>query len=148
MVDADYRNFLREVGLECFPDGKSMRFLLPEMAKRMAEEFAGKRCWVYVKAGNQRSARQNRYLWGVVYPYIARWFADKGSPVMIDALHEYLRAGLLSYTFVADGVEPRRVARSTTSLSVDEMAAYLDAVCAWAITHTGAAPPAPTALID
>ncbi len=142
-MDADYRNLLREVGLECFPDGKSMRFLQPDLAKRMAEEFAGKRCFVHVKVGNQRSARQNRYLWGVVYPYIARWFADKGSPVMIDALHEYLRAGLLSYTFVADGVEPRRVARSTASLSVDEMAAYLDSVVGWCVEKTGSAPPEP-----
>lgn len=142
-MDADFRNLLRDVGLEAFPDGKTMRFLDTELAKRMPSEFAGKRCWVYVRAGNSRSQQQNRYLWGVVYPYIQRWFAEHGQSVTIDALHEYLRAGLLSYTFVLDGLEPRKVARSTASLSVEEMAGYIDAISGWCVNKIGSPPPPP-----
>jgi hypothetical protein len=120
-----------------------MRFLDTELAKRMPQEFAGKRCWVYVRTGNSRSQQQNRYYWGVVLPFVQRWIGSSGQSVTTDALHEYFRAGYLSYTFVAEGVDARRVARSTASLSVEEMAAYIDAVSGWCIERTGSAPPQP-----
>lgn len=73
----------------------------------------------------RRSLPQNAYLWGVVYRVIATFTGDTD-----EAIHDAMGREFLSYR---DDKGLQRV-RSTTELSTEEFAEYVEQVRAWAAT--------------
>jgi hypothetical protein len=79
--------------------------------------------------GKPRSLRQNSYLWGVVYSYIAE---ETGHST--EEAHEYCKARFLPKMFktLKEGLAETEVQKSTTELTTEEMEQYLERVRAFA----------------
>lgn len=60
-----------------------------------------------------------------------------------DAVHEWCKHEFLAAAFVDMGGKVREIRRSTTTLKVDEMSAYMNAVYAWATSDLGLLLPIP-----
>lgn len=85
-----------------------------------------------------RTADQNRYYWGVVIPTLAEHCGYSK-----EDMHEAVKGVCLSHRSDAGEL----VVGSTGQLSVEDFAAYLERVCAWAWTDLQVAiPPASTTM--
>ena len=60
-----------------------------------------------------------------------------------DAVHEFCKDEFLPPVFVELGGKTKEIRRSTTTLKVDEMSAYMEAVHAWAVSVLGIVLPLP-----
>lgn len=82
----------------------------------------------------KRTDQQNRYMWGVYYPLIAKETGETS----IDRLHELFKGMFLTEGVVTVLGKPVRMKKSTTDLGVGEFCEYIMAIEA----ETGiAAPP-------
>lgn len=63
-----------------------------------------------------------------------------------DAIHEFCKAEFLPPVFVEVGGKVREVRQTTTTLKVQEMSAFMDAVYAWASSDLGLILPIPEEL--
>jgi hypothetical protein len=87
-----------------------------------AESFAGQRVEVTIRRRKeQRTSRQNRYLFGVVYPVIAEFTGYD-----VDELHEALAMRFLRIEDCPITGAPRR--KRTPKTNTAEFAAYVDQV--------------------
>lgn len=97
------------------------------------------------EAEDERSLRQNRFMWGVVLREIAEQAQINGERWSAEAWHEYVKRTYLGYEFRRVVVAGRKrksttkTLRSTTRLSVKRMSDYLDKVMAFAVTDLGVA---------
>lgn len=85
-----------------------------------------------------RSNNQNRYLWGVVYDYIA---TETGHTA--EEIHAIMKTKFLPRKFVLLGKHETEIERSTTELSTDEFNLYLEKVRAFAASELGIRIPNP-----
>ncbi len=95
------------------------------------------------EAEDERSLRQNRFMWGVVLKEISEQARINGQGWTAEAWHLYCKREYLGYAFVRETVAGRKrkvvrkELRSTTRLSVRRMSEYLDKVMAFAVTDLG-----------
>lgn len=88
------------------------------------------------KLRGTRSSNQNRYYWGVVLPVIGEYMGERP-----EDLHEIFKSRFLRRKRVWRGGEITTL-RSTSELTSDEMAVYLDQVCQEAAELGCVVPPA------
>jgi len=89
------------------------------------------------KPKRDRTNRQNNYLWGVVYKYIAD---DVGHTV--EEVHEEMKDKLLPREFVVINGLERMVEKTTTILTIKGFNDYIEQVIAFAGTLNISIPPA------
>jgi hypothetical protein len=85
-----------------------------------------------------RSNHQSRYMWGVVYQIIA---AETGHSTT--EIHEYCKATFLQKSFITLAGREVEIAKSTTTLSTNEMEDYLTAIRSFAAQELGITVPLP-----
>lgn len=86
----------------------------------------------------QRTLRQNRYLWGVVYGMIA---AKKKCSTTV--VHDAMRQECLPKQYVTFGKEKIETRKSTTELDTEQMTKYIDDIRAFALDELGIDIPPP-----
>lgn len=111
--------------------------------KRLIQAWArnreGKRVTLRLSPHSKpRSNRQNRYLWGVVYSYIAAYTGHS-----TEDLHAVLRDQFLERRFIELAGKEVEVRKSTAELSASEFTAYVERIVAWSATELGLAIPLP-----
>lgn len=95
------------------------------------------------EAEDDRSLRQNRFMWGLVLKEIAEQARIEGQQWTAAAWHELAKRMFLGYEFKRITIAGRkrkavsRQLRSTARLSVKRMSDYLDKVMAFAATDLG-----------
>ena len=95
------------------------------------------------EAEDERSLRQNRFMWGVVLKEVSEQARIGGQGWASEAWHLHFKREFLGYRFVRETVAGRKrkvvrkELRSTTRLSVKRMSEYLDKVMAFAVTDLG-----------
>lgn len=116
------------------PDGTGLIFYHAEIMSQTLKPYAGKDCDLEITFGKvKRSTRQNRYLWGVIYPLIRREFqrryGEDWTPQEIHAHNLQKIQGI--------GIEHKRIGgedvlflkdKSTASMSVDEFSAHIEKI--------------------
>lgn len=116
--------------------------LSPDQIQRWAgflRRMEGK--WVTLtasKKGKPRSLNQNRYLWGVVYEYIADETGH--SP---EEVHAAMKQMFLPRQFLPFGGRTVELAKSTTDLTTQEFNEFVDRVVAFAGTELSLSIPPP-----
>lgn len=108
--------------------------------------LTGKHRVTIVRERNRRSDAQNRYLWGIVYPYVASGLLEAwGEARTEDEIHIFLKN-----KFLAKPVVNRNTGEVTgwthpTSawLTVGDFCKYVDAIIAFAASNLNVAIPAP-----
>lgn len=110
---------------------------------------SGKRVTVVAKElEDERSLKQNKFLWGFVYKHISEQALIAGIGATADGWHLYYKRILLGYRHTATRLPGKkrpsitRELRSTTDLKVKPMSKYLDKVMAHAATTFGVTFPA------
>lgn len=99
--------------------------------------------FVFGEEEDDRSLRQNRFLWGVVYRQISERAQVNGQRYTAEAWHELFKRQFLGFEVIKAPVAGRkrttvyRRLRSTTGLTVKQMSEYLDQVIAFASTDLG-----------
>jgi hypothetical protein len=94
---------------------------------------------------DERSLRQNRFMWGVVLKEISEQAQIGGVGATPEGWHLYFKRKFLGYKFTKTVLPGKkrpsvtRELRSTTKLSVKAMSAYLEQVIAEAVTVFGVA---------
>lgn len=95
------------------------------------------------EAEDDRSLRQNRFMWGVVLKEIAEQARIEGQQWTAQAWHELAKRMFLGYEFKRTTIAGRKrkavskQLRSTARLSVKRMSDYLDKLMAFAATDLG-----------
>lgn len=113
--------------------------IAPYCKQRWAEG-AGRLSVVIQPQENDRSLRQNRFLWGFVYKHISEQALIAGIGATTDGWHLYYKRMFLGYKFtktVLPGKKRPSVTkelRSSTDLKVKPMSAFLEKVMAHAAT--------------
>lgn len=90
-----------------------------------------------------RSAASNRYLWGVVYRYVA---SEIG--LTKEEAHSLLGEMFLSYERALPNGEVKRFVRSTAKLKQSEMAEYIEKIKSFALEFLGTIIPEPGQVIE
>ena len=121
-------------------DGKAMLSELQEsLVQKKYQESEGKFVRLTVKvARHTRSERQNSYLWGIVYKYIADYTGDT-----TEDTHEAMKYLFLPRQFTKFQGKDVPVEKSTTRLSTKEFEEYLDRVRSWAASELNVVIPLP-----
>lgn len=95
------------------------------------------------EAEDDRTLRQNRFMWGVVLKEIAEQARVGDDKFIAEAWHELFKRQFLGYRIEKVRIAGRkrmtvrRVLRSTSDLKVKPMAKYLDQLMAFATTDLG-----------
>ncbi len=94
--------------------------------KRVLKHLFGEKLEVGFKPLKyQRSAAQNRWLWGVAYICISRWYKETdGVTVSKEAIHAHNLQYILDYKIVQEDIDGKEVlvvkGKSTSQLNVQE----------------------------
>ena len=89
---------------------------------------------------DQRSLAQNAYLWGVVYPAVARGVSEAwGERITVDEAHEMLKRRFLAKPIInrRNGELMECSTGSSASLDVSEFGEYLDKISKFAAEFLG-----------
>lgn len=111
---------------ELTEDGQFIKISHYKPLKRIFKGLIGKQLEVSFKLLKyQRSAAQNRYLWGVAYVTIAAWYKDsQGSSISKDAIHAHTLQHILDYEVEVQNVLGKEVivvkGKSTSALNTKE----------------------------
>lgn len=92
----------------------------------------------FARPRTTRSLKQNAYLWGVVYTYIA---AHTGHDA--EDIHVILKDDFLPRKFVTIGNKEREIRKTTADLSPTEFNEYIERCVAWAAQELGLHIPSP-----
>ena len=107
--------------------------------KNYLRGFDGKPVQVkFSKPRKERSVWQNRYMWGIVYKYIA---VETGHTE--NEIHAWLVDEFLPRRFIKIGDKEKEIRRTTTDLTTVEMETYLERCRVWAGTTLGIVIPLP-----
>jgi hypothetical protein len=94
--------------------------------KRLVGSLVGEPLEInFKKLRYQRSAAQNRWLWGVAYVTIAAWYKEtQGETISKDAIHAHTLQEILGYEIVSEEIMGREVlvvkGKSTSKLTTVE----------------------------
>lgn len=109
-----------------YEDGLAIKLRFGKALKRILRPLFGKELEVSFKLVEyQRSAAQNRWLWGVAYITIAAWYKEtEGISVSKDAIHAYTLQHILGYKIATEEVHGVEViymkGKSTSNLTIKE----------------------------
>lgn len=115
------------------------------MAKRMIDQAEGLYWWEMTKCRDQRSLKQNSYMWSTVYAYVAKGLEDAWGEknITIDEAHMKCRELFLQIPHVDRRTgEVTYSIGSTAGLSKPEFSAYLDKIILWAADYLNVEIPA------
>lgn len=89
------------------------------------QELDWKKSWVVTvrEKEEQRTGKQNNYIWGVLYPSIGSYCG-----YTVDEIHLICGWKFLRKTLVVHNEESAEVIRSTTDLSIQEMNNYIEQI--------------------
>jgi hypothetical protein len=118
---------------------------------KMTVEFIksrkGLHWFLCTRCRNQRSLKQNNFLWGVVYPIVAAGIRDAWGEEGFDedSAHDLCKQMFLSRPIVnkKTGEEMGRRIGSTTDLNTITIMEYIDKIREWALKYLGAKVPYP-----
>lgn len=82
---------------------------------------------VMTESKKQRTIKQNSYLWGVVYTFIA---VETGHTT--EEIHTFMKKQFLPRDFITIGKQDQEIEKSTTDLSTKEMNEYIEKIRAFA----------------
>jgi len=104
-----------------------------EMVQSFLAKLDGKTVALeWAKPKNTRSLKQNAFLWGVAYTYIAQETGNSTEDV-----HTVMKDMFLPRRFIKMGPKETEIRKTTTDLTPTEFAQYLEAVMAWGRTELG-----------
>lgn len=121
-------------------------FDLTEVFRVILELTNGNYTITVKKSRNTRSDRQNRYLWGVVYPNLLKGFTDAGWDEITneEQVHEICKAKFLTTEAVNKHTgEIMSFPLSTTKMDTIQFATYVDQIISFALEYLGIAIPQP-----
>lgn len=126
------------------------------MRKQLVAAYRGKAIVVTVRRKRRtRSNEQNAYYWACVIPALIHAFNELGTPMQPDnaddkeAMHCFFRDKFLKgREMVTAQGEVFNLPPTTTELSKDEFAQYLDEIMKWAAEHLNIVIPAPNEQIS
>lgn len=103
------------------------------------ERYNGKAVVVsFAKPKSTRSLKQNAYLWGVVYQFIA---AHTG--MSTEDVHDWCKDEFLPRRFVTLAGKEKEIRKTTTELTTGEFNEFVERVTAWAAQELGVSVPEP-----
>lgn len=86
-----------------------------------------------VKAKNQRSSTQNRYLWGVVYKEVEIRLKQLGNDVNPDVVHDFLKGKFNRVEVIGNGGEViDYIGDSTKKMNKEQFSIYVGKIIEWA----------------
>ena len=121
-------------------------FDLTEVFKAILELVDGDYTITVKKSRNTRSDRQNRYLWGVVYPHLLQGFIDAGWDEITneEQIHEICKAKFLTIETVNKHTgEIVNYPLSTSKMDTLQFATYVDQIADFALENLNIVIPQP-----
>lgn len=121
-------------------------FDLTEVFKAVLKLADGDYTITVKKSRNTRSDRQNRYLWGVVYPHLLQGFTDAGWDEITneEQIHEICKAKFLTTEAVNKQTgEIMNYPLSTAKMDTIQFATYVDQIIAFALEYLNTVIPQP-----
>ncbi len=116
-----------------------------EKKLRLFKFFEGKKVTIYIEEfSNLRSVRQNKYLWGVVYPLAVEGFKDIGYDVNDEDVHGIFGEMFLKQTRINEVTgEEISFVQSTTRMSTKAFEEYTERIRRFAIENLNMGIPLP-----
>ncbi len=111
------------------------------------EQFKGKRVQIELKQAKKgRSASQNSYLWGVVYPHAMEGMKQLGNEgLSIELIHAFFKEKFLERwrdIVIPTTGEVFKV-KTTTDLTTTEMIGYIEEIARWCAEYLNVIIPEP-----
>lgn len=120
----------------CWIDSRG-RFARPVqgMVRRWME--ANQNQSVVLKLQVQRSKKQNAYYWAVIVSSVRNAFLDGGNQYSLDEVHLFLKAVVGGLEKVLEGPDGEAIkyVESSSALSKDEFAEYLEKCIVWCLQN-------------
>jgi hypothetical protein len=152
LIDIDLRP---DVGVELEArvegDAAGEGVIVPAAAKRWLKELKaliGEDVRVTLRRWKKRTAKQNRYLWGVVYAVLLdglrKLALEAGEVCPFDSdedLHEAMKHRFLGITLVTFLGESIELPPSTAKLSTRQFSGYVEGIARWAASLSIFIPP-------
>ncbi len=111
--------------------------MVADSIRELLKRMEGKRLRLKISPWTrQRSARQNRYYWGVVIAYIWNMFVENGNDVTREEVHDFMKLTCGKTMLTLEVVDPQgevhQSIKSSTKLNTKEWEQYMLACREWA----------------
>lgn len=133
-----------EVIITKITDGKMTRPAYLQIKEFIAKN-EGKHIEINLKkARSKRSDQQNKYMWGVVIPYLQDGFKNIGYQLSKDEVHQFIKSKFNLIEIVNEKTgEAVAVPLSTTELTKTEFGEYLEKIFQFSAEFLGVVIPSP-----
>ncbi len=108
--------------------------MVADSIRELLKRMEGKRLRLKISPWTrQRSARQNRYYWGVVIAYIWNMFVENGNDVTREEVHDFMKGECnIVHEFVDSQGECHKSIMSSTKLTTVQWEDYMTKCRQWA----------------